>query len=493
MPGTSAYDAVVVGSGPNGLAASVVLAREGLSVLLVEAKDTVGGGTRSAELTLPGYVHDVCSAVHPLGLASPFFRTADVVKHGVEWVHPPVCMAHPLDDGTAAFLERSVSDTAATLGEDGAAYRRLMAPLVADWDTLAHELLGPLRIPRHPLPLLRFGRIAIRSVTSLANSVFTGEHARAFLADLGAHSIMPLERASTAAYALMLCAAGHAVGWPLVRRGSQAIADALAQRLESLNGHIVTGTRIRSIEDLPPSRVVLLDVIPREILSIAGSRLSPGYRKQLEANQYGPGVFKVDWALDGPIPWKVSGCQRAGTVHLGGGPEGIVESERAAQRGEHPERPFVILAQPSLFDRTRAPQRKHTAWAYCHVPNGTTCDMTGPIEAQVERFAPGFRDRILARHSMSPVDFERYNPNFVGGDIAGGSQSVWRLFVRPALRHTPYAVPSDGLYICSASTPPGAGVHGMCGYHAARAAYGWLQKGGAGSRWRAGVLWRDAS
>jgi len=460
---------IVIGSGPNGLAAGITLARAGCSVLVIEAKDTVGGGTRSARLTLPGFVHDVCSAIHPLAVASPFFCTLPLADHGLEWIHPPAPLAHPLDDGTAVVLEHSIEATGETLGPDANAYRQLMAPLVARWDQLAVDLLGPLPLPpRHPLILARFGLRAIRSARGLANSQFQGERARALFAGMAAHSMLPLEQGLSAAFGLTLGIAGHAVGWPFPHGGSQRIADALASYLRSLGGEIVTGWGVESIDELPPARATLFDVTPRQLLHIAGHRLPRGYRRRLARYRYGPGVFKIDWALDGPIPWKAEACQRAGTVHLGGTLEEIAASERAVWRGEHPEKPFVLLAQHSLFDPTRAPAGKHTAWGYCHVPPSSTFDMTGRIEAQIERFAPGFCDRILARHTMSPARLEQYNPNYIGGDINGGVQDLWQHFTRPAPRLVPYRTPARGLYICSSSTPPGGGVHGMCGYHAAR-------------------------
>ena len=471
MPDLSAPDAIVVGSGPNGLAAAITLARAGRSVNVFEAKETAGGGCRSGELTLPGFVHDVCSAVHPLGVGSPFFRSLPLEEHGLTWVHPEVPLAHPLDDGTAVVLERSVEATADSLGRDAAAYRKLMIPLVRDWDKLASQLLGPLlRVPRHPLALARFGLRAARSARGLAEGMFEGERARALFAGLAAHSMLPLEQPFTATFGLIMGAAGHALGWPVARRGSQSIADALASYLRSLGGEIITGRTIESLDDLPPASAFLLDVTPRQVIRIAGQRLPRGYQRKLARYRYGPAAFKVDFALDGPIPWKAEACGRAGTVHIGGTLAEIADGERAVARGEPPERPYVLVAQQSLFDPARAPEGKHTVWAYCHVPNGSTVDMTERIEAQIERFAPGFRERVMGRSVLSPPGLERYNENYVGGDIAGGAHDGLQLFLRPTVGMVPYATPARGIYICSSSTPPGAGVHGMCGYFAARAA-----------------------
>jgi phytoene dehydrogenase-like protein len=463
--------ATVVGAGPNGLAAAITLAREGWEVVVLEGEDTLGGGCRSAELTLPGFVHDTCSTVHGLALASPFLRTLPLAYHGFEPVHPSAPLAHPLDDGTALMLERSVDETARGLGRDETAYRRLFGPLVRDAAPLLRATLAPLRPPRHPLMMARFGLSALRSAEGFARSRFEGDRARALLAGCSAHSILPLDARASAAFGLMLALTGHVVGWPVTRGGSQRLADALASHLCSLGGSVETGRSVGSLDELPVgAEPVLLDVTPRQLLRLAGGRLPEGYRRRLERYRYGPGVFKLDWALDGPIPWAAPEAARGGTVHLGGTLEEIAASERAMAEGRHPERPFVLLVQPTCFDPTRAPPGKHTAWAYCHVPNGSTRDMTDAIEAQVERFAPGFSDLVCARSTMGPADVERRNPNYVGGDIVGGLQDLRQLFTRPVPRVVPYSTPLPGVFLCSSSTPPGGGVHGMCGYWAARAA-----------------------
>ncbi len=468
--GDGVYDAVVVGSGPNGLAAAVELARSGCSVAIIEAEDTIGGGSRSAELTLSGYVHDVGSAIHPLGYGSPFFSTLPLEEHGLEWVHPSAPLAHPFDDCTAAILERSVEETADPLGPDAAAYRKLMGPIARDWNRLVGSLLGPPRLPRHPFALASFGLRAVRSARGLAEGLFGGEKARGLFAGNAAHSFLAMEQPPSAAFGLVLGALGHAVGWPFPKGGSQKIADALVSYLRSLGGEVYTGIRVGSVEEVPRTRAVLFDVTPRQLLKIAGERFPGRYRRTLERYRYGPGVFKADFALDGPIPWRAEGCERAGTVHVGGTLEEISIGEAAVSRGEHPERPFVLLAQHSLFDASRAPEGKHTVWAYCHVPNGSTLDMTERIEAQIERFAPGFKARILAKRTMGPTALQRINANHVGGDINGGLMDFRQLLARPAARLTPYSTPDRRIYICSSSTPPGGGVHGMCGYFAARAA-----------------------
>ena len=466
----SRYDAVVVGAGPNGLSAAITLAQAGRSVVLFEAEDTVGGGARSGELTLPGYIHDLGSAIHPLGAASPFFNSLPLARHGLEWIQPDTPLAHPLDGGSAAVIERTIEETGRTLEPDADSYRRLLVPLIERWGEISPALQGPLALPRHPFALARFGALAIRPATMLARSVFEGEKARALLAGNGAHSLLALEQPITGAFALTLALLGHVVGWPYPRGGAQKIADALAAHLIELGGEIVTGTRVTSLDDLPLSRVVLCDLTPRGLLELAGSRMPSAFRRKMTGYRWGFGAFKLDWALDGPIPWSAPECLRAGTIHVGGSLEEIARSERIAWQGGHSERPFVLLAQQTLFDSSRAPYGKHTAWAYCHVPNGSTFDMTERIEAQVERFAPGFRDRILARCVSPPAALERQNANLVGGDVNGGIQDIRQLFTRPRAYHVPYATPVPGLYICSSSTPPGGGVHGMCGHFAARAA-----------------------
>jgi phytoene dehydrogenase-like protein len=465
-------DAVVVGGGPNGLAAAIALAREGRSVRLVEAASTVGGGVRSAELTLPGFIHDVCSAIHPFGRTSPFFASLDL-RESVRWIEPPYSIGHPLDDGSAVLVERDVDATASRLGSDADAYRRLFGWLVRDWDSLMPDLLAPFHVPLRPLRALRlarFGLLAIQSATSIARR-FRGEPARALLAGAAAHSIIRLSEPLSSAAGLVMLASAHADGWPFPEGGAGRIPDALAAELKRLGGSIETGTPISRLDELPPHRVALFDVAPRQLLGIAGPRLSGGYRRALERFRYGPGVFKLDVALDAPIPWRAGELSRAGTVHVGGSLDEIARSEAAVAAGRTPASPFILLAQQTLFDPTRAPDGRHTAWAYCHVPNGSTADMTEPILSQIERFAPGFGTRILKTTATGPAQLERYNPNNVGGDIAGGRNDLGQLFTRPSWRVLdPYSTPDPGIFLCSASTPPGGGVHGMCGLHAARSA-----------------------
>ena len=469
---TKQYDAVIVGSGPNGLAAAITLAQAGSSVLVIEGKETIGGGLRSAELTLPGFIHDPCSAVHPLGMASPFFRSLPLERFGLRWIQPDAPLAHPLGSGQAdaVLVERSLHATAARLGVDADRYRMLMEPLVDNWEGLLSDILGPLRVPRHPLLYARFGATAVLPAAGLALSLFKAERARALFAGLACHSIIPLERPMSAAFGVTLGLLAHGVGWPIPEGGSQRVTDALVGYLRSLGGDLVTGWMVQRLDELPAASAYLFDITPRQLVQIAGERLPSGYRRQLGRFRYGPGVFKLDLALDGPIPWADPNCGLAGTVHLGGTLDEIAAGERAVWRGDHPERPFVLLAQQSLFDASRAPAGKHTVWAYCHVPNGSTVDMTERIESQIERFAPGFRERILAHHTRSAAAMEGYNPNYIGGDINAGVQDLRQQFTRPAIRPVPYTTPDPQIYLCSSSTPPGGGVHGMCGYWAAQAA-----------------------
>ncbi len=467
---TPEYDAVVIGSGPNGLAAGIRLAHRGLSVLILEAAETAGGGVRSGQLTLPGFTHDICSAVHPLAVSSPFFRMLPLEDHGLKWIYPKVDCAHPFDDGSAVFLENSVDYTADALLADSKLYRKIMSPLVRNWDQLISEILAPLHIPSHPFPLLNFGYRGQNSVVNFSQRHFNDYRTCGLFAGLAAHSILPLEKPLTLAVGLVLAAAGHAVGWPFPEGGSQYLARALISYFKSLGGSLITSNPVKSFNELPKATVYLFDVTPKQLLEIVGDKLPERYQKKLRKYRYGPGVFKVDWALDSPIPFKSKPCLSAGTVHIGGTMEEVAESERAVWQGRHSEKPFIILAQPSLFDTTRAPAAKHTAWAYCHVPNGSTQDMTQLIENQIERFAPGFHEVIIERHTMFPAQLEKYNANYIGGDINGGVQDWRQLFSRPANMFSPYSTPVTGVYLCSSSTPPGGGVHGMCGYYAAHQA-----------------------
>jgi phytoene dehydrogenase-like protein len=462
------YDAVVIGSGPNGLSSAITLAEAGHSVLVIEGHETIGGGTRSAELTLPGFVHDVCSSVYPMALWSPFFRRLPLAQQGLEWVHPAAPLAHPLDDGSAVLLERSVERTAENVGIDEDRYIRFMEPLLAAWPKLEGAVQRPFSFPAHPFATARFGLTVMRSASSVARHRFRGVRARALLAGLSAHAVLPLERVPSAAFGIVLGIIAHAQGWPFARGGSQNISGALARHLVSLGGEVVTETPIASLEELPRARAILCDVTPRQLLTIAGSRFPASYRYQLKHYRYGPGVCKLDWALDGPIPWKAAECASAGTVHLGGTFEEIAASERDAWQGKHSARPFVLLAQATLFDSTRAPAGKHTAWAYCHVPHGSSMDMTEAIENQIERFAPGFRRLVLKRNARVAANMESYNPNLIGGDIGGGAPDLEQFLLRPT-RHF-HRTPARGIYLCSSSTPPGPGVHGLCGNLAARAA-----------------------
>lgn len=464
------YDAVVIGSGPNGLAAAITMLRAGKRVLVIEAKETPGGGMRTGELTLPGFLHDICSAIHPLGIGSPFFRSLPLSEHGLKWIYAPAALCHPLDNGQAALLVNSVAETAKTLREDSENYRRLIEPLVSKWDLILPEILAPFHIPAHPFALLKFGLSAIQSAAKFSKRRFNSALTRGFFAGLAAHSIVPLEEPVTAAFALVLGILGHTAGWPMPEGGSQSIALALTSYIKSLGGEFLLNTNIKSLDELPASDIVLFDLTPKQILSIAGERLPKGYRHELGNYRYGPGVFKMDIAVKSPVPFKSPECTLAAVVHLGGTIEEIAHSENEVWQGRHPERPFIILAQQSLFDKTRAPAGNHTVWAYCHVPNGSETDMSERIISQIERFAPGFRSTILSQHKMNAHDFQAYNSNYIGGDINGGVQNWRQLFTRPALSLTPYRTPAKGIYICSSSTPPGGGVHGMCGYYAARTA-----------------------
>ncbi|WP_026993896.1 phytoene desaturase family protein [Flectobacillus major] len=464
------YDAIVVGSGPNGLAAAIFLQQKGLSVLIVEGKKTIGGGLRTAELTLSGFKHDICSAIHPLAAASPFFQSLPLEKYGLNFIKPNIAAAHPLDDGTSVILSESIEQTASYLGIDQQHYLKLIAPIVQQWDSLLPELLAPLHFPKNPFQLANFGINALLPANLLANK-FDTQEAKALWAGMAAHSIQPLSNLTTSAIGLVLMTAGHKNGWPIPQGGSQSLADALAAYFIAIGGRIETDFWVNSLQQLPSAKAILFDITPKQILQIAGHTFSNLYKWQLEKYRYGMGVFKLDWALDSPIPFTSYKAREAGTVHIGNTLAEIAASELSTSQGIHPEKPFVLLAQQSVFDNTRAPKGKHVAWGYCHVPNGSTKDMTNAIEKQVERFAPGFRDTILARHTFNTIELEEYNPNYIGGDINGGIIDLGQLFTRPALRYSPYRTSTKGLYICSSSTPPGGGVHGMCGYHAAQRAW----------------------
>ena len=466
-----AMDAIIVGSGPNGLAAAIRLADEGMEVLVLERRLEPGGGVHSAELTRPGFVHDVCSSVYPLAVASPWFRRMGLEQHGLEWVHPDVPLVHPLDGGRAAVLERSVDATIARLGKDAKPWKSLIGDLAEDFPSLMQDLVGPVRFPHHPILAARFGIRALRSASSLARTRFETDAVRALFAGNAGHALLPLDRHATAAFAMMLCAAAHSVGWPFARGGAQSLANALVARLRAAGGDVEYGVHVHSLEQLRPygAKAIVLDVTSRQFLALAGDTLPARYRRQLESMRYTMGAFKVDWALSEPIPWTNPDARRAGTLHVGGTLEEIEASEECAMYDRRTDKPFTLVTQPSLFDPSRAPAGRHTAWGYCHVRAGSSHDMTGAIEAQIERFAPGFRDVILERRSFFPADFEAMNPNLWGGSITGGDNDLGQLYFRPARRLDPYTTPIDGVYLCSASTPPGGGVHGMCGWHAAGA------------------------
>lgn len=470
------YDAVIIGSGPNGLAAAVELARNGQQVLVLEGADQVGGGTRTAELTLPGFQHDYCSAVHPLGVLSPFFRTLPLEDYGLKWIFPEASVAHPLDDGPAVIFYRDLDKTRENLGLDGGAWEKMVRPFLREPEKLLADILGPLSMPKTPLRMARFGLKAIWPADQLAQHLFREPATRGFFAGLAAHSVLPLDKLFTSAIGLLFAISGHLTEWPVAAGGSAHISRALADYLIDLGGDIRTGHLVTELEDLPEARVYLFDTDPMQLAEIAGPVLPATYVRRLQKFNYGPGSFKLDWALAGPIPWKDERCGQASTVHLGGTLPEIAASEKDAWLGRHSERPFVLLCQQSHFDPLRAPVGKHTGYAYCHVPFGSTVDMTDAVERQVERFAPGFRDLILARHITNTQGFARYNLNYRGGSISGGSNDITQLFTRPVARFNPYTTPNPRIFICSASTPPGGGVHGMCGYHAARAALRRLQK-----------------
>lgn len=463
------YDVVVVGSGPNGLAAAITMQYNGLSVLLVEAKDTIGGGLRTKELTLPGFKHDVCSAIHPMAVGSPFFKQLPLHNYGLEFIYPSIAAAHPFDDGTAAALHTSLEETAHSLGKDEKRYIKLIKPLLRDWPGLAPDVLGPLQLPRHPIALAKFGLNAMTSASFLSKRFVTKE-AKGLWGGMAAHSIQPLSNIASSAIGLVLLTTGHLGGWPIPIGGSQTIADALAAYFISLGGKIQTNFNVQNLAQLPTSDAVLFDITPKQLLKIAGEKLSAIYKWQLNRYRYGMGVFKIDWALDDPIPFTAAECRQAGTVHLGNTFGEIAQSELQTSKGKISEKPFVLLAQQTLFDPSRAPEGKHTAWAYCHVPNGSPADMTDIIEKQVERFAPGFKDIILAKNTMNTFQIESYNSNYIGGDINGGVIDITQLYTRPAIGISPYRTSAKGIYICSSSTPPGGGVHGMCGYYAAKRA-----------------------
>jgi phytoene dehydrogenase-like protein len=464
------YDAVVVGAGPNGLAAANILADAGLSVLVLEAKATIGGGARSAELTLPGFIHDICSAIHPFGVASPYFNTLNLDEYGLTWCEPDLAVAHPLEDGQVGTLARSVDVTCASLEEDAAAHRELVASFSDHYQSLFEQTLRPVRIPSKPLLMAKFGLLGLQSCEAFVKRHYSGPRARALFSGSAAHSMRSLSEPGTAAFGLMLTLAAHYVGWPCARGGSQSIITALERRLLERGGEIRTAHPVRALADIPESRAVLFDLVPADLARIAGDALPRDYTRKLRRYRHGPGMFKIDWALSEAIPWRAAPCRRAGTVHVGGQFERLLESEHAAVTGRVSDRPFVLVAQQSIFDDTRAPAGKHTGWGYCHVPHGYSGDMTEIVEQQIERFAPGFRDTILARHTINSAQLEEHNPNMIGGDIGGGANDISQFLLRPFPKWDPYSTPNPRLFLCSSASPPGGGVHGMCGYWAARSA-----------------------
>jgi phytoene dehydrogenase-like protein len=461
------YDAIVIGAGPNGLSAAIHLARHGLSVCIFESNSQIGGGARSEQLTLPNFIHDVCSAVHPMGYISPFFKTLPLPENGLEWIESPLALAHPFDTQPAAFLSRSVQETAKNLKEDENSYLHLISPFVNHGETLLEEILKPLRIPTHPFLMAKFGLNAMRSAEDVANSKFKTGRAKAIFSGCAAHSMVALNKIATASFGISLAIVAHMVGWPIIRGGSEQIIDCMAKYFRSLGGEIVAGRKIESIKSLPATRAILMALTPKQVAAVAGNHLPQKFRDRLSVFQYGPGIFKIDWALNGPIPWKDPACSKAATLHLGSTFEEILQSESDAWNGKFSPKPFVILAQQSLFDSTRAPAGKHTGWAYCHVPQGSDVDRTEAIENQVERFAPGFKDLILARHTFNSTQLHLHNENIIGGDIGGGANNFMQFIARPVLKWDPYSTPNPRIFICSSSTPPGGGVHGMCGYNAA--------------------------
>lgn len=471
---SESLDAVVVGSGPNGLSAAITMAMKGLSVLLLEGAKELGGGLRTEELTIPGFIHDVCASVHALGVCSPFFRSLALEGHGLKWVFPPAALAHPFEDGSALLLRRGVENLENDLGQDGSGLGEMMEPILRNWEGFLEDALTAPRLPRRPLTFFRFGLKGIFPARTLAEKRLKSSRARALFAGLAAHSVLPLERPGSAAAGLLLGAAAVKWGWPLACGGSRSLALALSNSLRCFGGEIQLGRWVRDPKDLPKAKAVLFDLTPRNLARSAPGLFPPAYFKRLQSHPLGPGVFKMDWALSGPIPWKAQECFQAATVHLGGTVEEIADSEKQVWEGKAPEKPFVLLVQPSLFDSTRAPEGKHVAWAYCHVPNGYKEDMSGRIESQIERFAPGFRDRILARSVLAPKQLEEHNPNYVGGDFLGGPQDPLRLMFRPLGRWMPYRTPLRGYYICSSCMPPGGGVHGMCGHNAAKRALAYI-------------------
>lgn len=463
------YDVVVVGSGPNGFAAAITLQQAGLSVLLIEGRDTVGGGMRTAELTLPGYHHDVCAAVHPMAAVSPFFTSIPLKEHGLSLIQPTYAASHPFDDGTVALLKNSLEDTAAGLGADREAYLSLIKNCVRDLPKLLPDILGPFPMPRYPLALASFGYKALPPISWTAER-FKTKQARGLWAGIAAHAVQSFDNLASSAIGVVMSSVAHIGGWPIVAGGSQSLANALASYFTALGGKIQTGFMVKSIDALPTSKAVLLDVGPKQLIEIAGDRLGASYIKRLNQFKYGMGVFKMDWALSEPIPFTAKETGGGGTIHLGNTFEEIAHSEELTSNGGHSNKPYVLLSQPSQFDKLRAPEGKHTAWAYCHVPNGSSVDMTEAIENQIERFAPGFKDTILKRSTLNARQMQDYNPNYIGGDVNGGLQNLAQLYSRPILSLSPYRTPAKGIYLCSASTPPGGGVHGLCGYHAAKQA-----------------------